>query len=97
MNLQQPCVKCQKVVSVESEEGVVCDEKGRPFCSDCVNNTIAELAEERYASDEINIDRGSCVPSEAPVACSFGEEGAWVRAWVFVPKDVIEEQIPYPL
>ncbi len=36
-------------------------------------------AKDNYGSNEIEIDVGAEV--------SIGDEGAWVRAWVFVPND----------
>lgn len=39
---------------------------------------IVQLARERHGGDEIEIDE--------PANVSYGEDGAWVAGWLFVPE-----------
>ena len=53
------------------------------FATNKQTSKVVQSACERYASDEVEIDPETVV--------SESDEGAWVMAWVWVPKDDADE------
>lgn len=62
----------------------------QPVRDEISDEQLVSIAEAQYGSDDIEIDNGSICPADKP-AVSRGEEGAFVRAWVWVAYPEPEE------